>query len=101
MKYEVGQKFEVKGKELQISIVSRRPGAQSVSIPTNGLDFYEIMINGLKLLIPEPMLELLIYVPEAPKPQPSRPTNDALASAKPKPVAKKEEKKIVKNKKKK
>jgi len=57
---EVGKKFRIKGGELKVEVVSIRPGSQGVRFAEDGVDYYEVMLNGAKVLISEVILNALI-----------------------------------------
>jgi hypothetical protein len=67
LKFEVGQDLVIKTKELNVKIISRRPGQQMTTIQTKGENYYEINMGGYITLISEPILELLNQK-EEPKP---------------------------------
>jgi len=59
MKYEVADKFKSKA-ELDIEVISKRPGSQGIRITNTGENYYDIAINGFKTLMSESVLSLLV-----------------------------------------
>jgi hypothetical protein len=59
MIFKLGDKFTIKTGEMAVEIVTVRPGSQLISLPTNGVDYYDVLINGNKVTLSEPTLAML------------------------------------------